>query len=264
MTDRVRTRALSPAVPAAIALAWVLAVAAQVSGRPELLNHDAFFEVFVVHGSYSVWAGLILFLLAWQAMVVAMMLPSSLPLVRLFAVAVRSQDRPGAVQAVFIGGYVFVWGAFGMLALSGDLLVHRIVEHLAWLDARPHLVSGAILATAGLFQFSSLKERCLSKCRHPAAYLMRNYRTGLKEAFRLGSGHGLFCLGCCWALMLLMFAIGTANLVWMALLAGVMTYEKVGRHGRSFVPLAGMLLLSWAAIVFVQPAWLPSVLAGLN
>jgi predicted metal-binding membrane protein len=90
-------------------------------------------------------------------------------------------------------------------------------------------------------------------CRHPAAYLLRHYRRGVPEAFRLGWGHGLFCLGCCWALMLLMFAEGVANLTWMAALATVMVYEKTGRQGDRVARLVGIALLGLAALVLAHP-----------
>ena len=121
-----------------------------------------------------------------------------------------------------------------------------------------------MIAAAGAFQFSSLKDRCLDQCRHPAAFLLRHYRRGAGEAFRLGRDHGLFCLGCCWALMLLMFAAGVANLMWMGLLTAVMVYEKVGRHGRRLAPIVGAALLAWSAFVLVHPAWLPSAVSGIS
>ena len=91
---------------------------------------------------------------------------------------------------------------------------------------------------------------------------MQHYRRGTAAAFRLGRGHGVFCLGCCWALMLIMFAVGVANLWWMALLGGVMVYEKVGRHGKRLTPVVGVALLVWAAMVVAHPGWLPASLAG--
>jgi predicted metal-binding membrane protein len=97
-----------------------------------------------------------------------------------------------------------------------------------------------VFALAGVFQFSSMKDRCLDVCRRPAVYLHHHYRRGIGQAFRLGRGHGLFCLGCCWALMLVMFAVGMANLAWRAVLAGLMAYEKAGRHGRRLAPVTGV------------------------
>jgi predicted metal-binding membrane protein len=243
----------------AIAGAWLVAVAAGTSGDAAMLDHDR-----LGHSALPLVTAVVLFLLAWQLMVAAMMLPSSLPMLRLFRVASAGQGRRGGVLAAFLGGYLLVWTVFGALAFVGDLALHRLVHRVPWLEARPWLLAGGVLALAGAFQFSSLKDRCLEVCRHPGVYLLRGYGRGAGQAFRLGRGHGVFCLGCCWALMLLMFAVGMANLAWMAVLAAVMAYEKTGRHGRRLTPVVGVALLTLAVVVLVQPGWLPAALTGAN
>lgn len=248
-------RRIPLAIPAAVGLAWVLAGVAQATGVAGHVHHAHLFE-----GGPPVWVALALFLLAWQVMLAAMMLPSSLPLINLFIAASRTQDRPNMVRAIFLGGYAAVWTAFGALAFVADAAVHLAVDTPPWLGPRPWVVAGVVLALAGLFQYSSLKERCLEECRHPAAYLIRFYRRGGGAAFRLGAGHGLFCLGCCWALMLLMFAVGVAHLLVMAVLTALMVYEKTGRHGRGAARIAGVALLVWATAVLAQPRWLPDAL----
>jgi predicted metal-binding membrane protein len=222
-----RSRLPQPTLVWAIAAAWAVAVAAQATGRGRLLQHDALAE-----GGLPPWAALGLFLLAWQLMIVAMMLPSSLPLVRLFGRASANQPRPLAARAAFLGGYAAVWTGFGAAAFLGDLGIHRLVDRWAWLAARPGALGGAVLLLAGGFQFSGLKDRCLRVCRHPGGYLAQHYRRGTAAAFRLGAGHGVFCVGCCWALMLVAFAAGVASLWWMAALTAVMVFEKTGRGGR--------------------------------
>jgi Predicted metal-binding integral membrane protein (DUF2182)/YtkA-like len=166
------------------------------------------------------------------------------------------------VRAAFLAGYVAVWTGFGALAFLGDAGLHRAVDAAPWLSERPWLIGGTTLALAGAFQFSDLKDRCLSKCRHPAPYLLGHYRRGEAGAFRLGSGHGVFCLGCCWALMLVMFGVGVAVLWWMAALTALMVYEKIGRHGDGIVRPAGAVLLGAAALQLAHPAWLPVALGG--
>jgi predicted metal-binding membrane protein len=246
-------RGSRPVVPivvwAAIAAGWALALAADLSGRAEALHHDALIE-----GGLPLWGALALFLIAWQAMVAAMMLPSSLPLIRLFAVASRRQPRARTALLSFLGGYALVWTSFGTLAFLGDVGVHRAVEALPWLHERQWLIVGTVLVVAGAFEFSKLKDACLSKCRHPGPYLLAHYRRGASGAFHLGLGHGLFCLGCCWALMLVMLAVGVAVLWWMAALTALMVYEKVGRHGEQLKPVAGAVLLGLAALVFASGA----------
>ena len=244
------------AVLVAIAVAWGVAVVAEVTGTAGALHHDALIE-----NGPPLWAALLVFLVAWQAMIAAMMLPSSLPLIRLYDTVSRRQERPTRARGAFLGGYVAIWTAFGALAFLGDVVVHRTVDAVPALAARPWLIAGSVLALAGAFQFSSLKDQCLSKCRAPGPYLLAHYRRGAAAGFRLGSGHGLYCLGCCWALMLVMFAAGVAVLWWMAALTAVMVYEKTGRLGPRLTPIVGLGLLALAAVTFAQPL-LPHVLAG--
>ncbi|MBV9278238.1 MAG: DUF2182 domain-containing protein [Candidatus Eremiobacteraeota bacterium] len=250
---------LSPLIIAAIAGAWLLAIAAQITGSGKLIHHDTLIE-----GGLPIWLAFVLFVLAWQAMIAAMMLPSSLPLMRMFAAASTNQPRADVVMAAFLGGYVVVWTIFGVAAFSGDILVHRLVDRWSWLAAHPWLVAACVLALAGLFQFSKLKDACLTKCRLPGLYLMQHYKRGTSAAFALGRNHGLFCVGCCWALMLVSFAAGFANLWWMAALTALMVYEKVGQHGKKLVPIVGVVLVVWAALIVAHPAWLPHALSGIS
>jgi predicted metal-binding membrane protein len=243
-------------VVVAIALAWALAIVAEATGNGTKLHHDA-----LIHGTLPKWEALLLFLVAWQAMIAAMMLPSSLPMVRLFSKTSASQEHRGRVMASFLGGYALVWTAFGAVAFVGDLFLHRFADHNAYLSAHRNYIAGGVILLAGVFQFSSLKEKCLQECRHPGVFLMRRYRRGQAAALKIGAGHGVFCLGCCWALMLLMFAAGVANLWWMALLTAVMVYEKVGRHGSTLSPIVGVALLGLGSIV-VLGVHVPAVAFG--
>jgi predicted metal-binding membrane protein len=250
-------RATPPVVIAAIAGAWILAVIAQSSGEARLLHHDALIE-----GDLAFGIALVLFLLAWQVMIAAMMLPSSLPLIRLFGRAAGAQERPRAAMAAFLGGYALIWTMFGWAAFVGDAVLHNLVDHTPWLAAHPWLIAGGVLVGAGTFQFTALKNRCLQRCRNPRAFILARYDRGPHSAFRLGRDHGLFCLGCCWALMLVMFAAGVANLWWMAALTGLMVLEKTAPSGGRSVPASGLVLLGWGALVLLQPPWLPAALAA--
>lgn len=248
-----RRRSAPGPVILAIAVGWAIALAAELTGTARSLHHDALIEE-----GPPLWAALLLFLVAWQAMVAAMMLPSSLPLIRMFEAVSARQDRPRRARVAFLGGYAVVWTGFGALAFLGDAAVHHTVDSVAWLHERPWLIGGSVLALAGAFQFSDLKEQCLSKCRLPGPYMLAHYRRGAGSAFKLGSGHGLFCLGCCWALMLVMFAAGVAVLWWMAGLTAVMVYEKTGRYGRTLTPVVGVALLGLSAVAFAHPPWFPT------
>jgi predicted metal-binding membrane protein len=245
----VRAPRLAPVV-ALIAAAWAACVAAQAAGAAALVHHDRLIE-----SGPGPLAGLGLFLLAWQLMIAAMMLPSSLPLVRLFGVA--SQNAPGGVAAMasFLGGYALVWSAFGALAFGFDVVVHATVDSSPWLAAHDWLIGGSVLALAGAFQFTKLKDACLEGCRHPAQFLIRFYERGARGGFRLGVRHAVFCVGCCWALMLVMFAAGVASLLWMAALTALMVHEKTRPAGRDAVPVTGVALLALASIVLLYGAY---------
>ncbi len=195
------------------------------------------------------WIALPVFLLAWQVMLTAMMLPSSLPLVRLFARTSARQPRPRAAMAGFLGGYALVWGTFGALAFVFDIGVHATVDASPWLLDHDWMLGAGVFVLAGAFQFSSLKYACLDKCRHPAQFLMRFYERGAAGGLRLGVRHGAFCLGCCWALMFVMFAVGVASLVAMAVLTGLMVYEKTQPRGREAVPVVGVAMVATAFAV---------------
>jgi predicted metal-binding membrane protein len=245
VTER-RRAGVPPAVVAAIAIAWAIAIVAEATGKAGKLHHDA-----LIHSTLPLWSALAIFVVAWQAMIAAMMLPSSIPMIRLFRATSRNQPEHAHALTAFIGGYVVVWAVFGAAAFLGDFVLHHVVDRIPWLEARPWLIPAGVLALAGAFQFSALMERCLSECRHPASFILQRYARGTLAAYRLGREHGLFCLGCCWALMLLMFAVGVADLWWMAALAALMAYEKVGKHGEEVAKIAGVSLIAGALLIVV-------------
>jgi predicted metal-binding membrane protein len=246
MIAAARSRSLpQPTVLWVIAGAWALAITLKLTGFAATLHHHE-----VVEGATRpFWLSYLLFLIVWQVHIAAMMLPSSLPLVRLFGQVSRSQARPSLVMATFLGGYALVWSVFGAGALLFDTAVHRAVDSWPWLAAHTNLIAGTVLLGAGAFQFTDLKERCLQECRHPAGFLMKHYGHGAKAAFNLGHEHGLFCLGCCWALMLLMFAVGVANLLWMAPMTLVMFLEKAHPLGARIVRPIGFALVAAGILV---------------
>jgi predicted metal-binding membrane protein len=250
-----RTRGHVPLpIIAGIGVAWLYALLAWASGYSELIDHDALFGDHGVHhgaDTLPLWALAVLVLGSWQVMTAAMMLPSSVPMVRVFGAVSIRQPRAGAAMAAFLGGYAMVWTGFAAAALAGDALLHQLFDAVPALETRPGFVTAAVLALAGAFQFTTLKDKCLDACRHPAAFLLPRYRRGASAAFALGRSHGLFCLGCCWALMLLMCIAGFADLRFMAGLGALMAYEKIGKHGELVAHFAGAALLISAVVVFV-------------
>ena len=236
---------------AGIAAAWAAAIAAQFAGVAALAHHDA-----LLTGDRPPLAlAVLVAVLAWQVMIAAMMLPSSLPLVRMYSRATERAPQRGRSMAAFIGGYALMWSAFGFAAFCFDAGIHAAVNSSSWLEHHDWWIGGSVLALAGAFQFTSLKDACLDKCRHPAQFLMRYYERGPAGGFRLGARHGLFCVGCCWALMLVMFAAGVASLIWMALLTAVMIHEKTRPAGARAVPVTGVALLGAASVVLLYSAY---------
>ncbi len=232
-------------IGALVVLAWaVLAVwgASPFAGR---LSHRE-----VGENTLSPILRLVVFVFGWTLMTIAMMLPSSLPLANLFRRLVAGRpDRNGLVVRLVLG-YLGVWVFFGGVAYRGDALVHQAVEQIPAFAARTAWIAAAILMVAGVYQFTPLKHMCLEKCRSPYSFLVEHWRgqRAGADAFRLGMRHGLFCLGCCWTFMLLMFAIGGANLGWMLLLGAVMAAERTTRWGRHLTRPLGAALLLWALL----------------
>jgi predicted metal-binding membrane protein len=244
------TRSLPRPILVGIAAAWAAAIAAQLAGAAALLHHDSL----LAGGGPPLAVAALLSLLAWQVMIAAMMLPSSLPLVRLYARASAQAPQRRRAMVAFLGGYALVWSGFGLAAFGADTALHAVINSSSWLEQHDWWIGGSVLALAGAFQFTSLKDACLDKCRHPGQFLMRYYERGAGGGMRLGMRHGAFCVGCCWALMLVMFAAGVASLIWMALLTAVMIHEKTRPAGARAVPVTGVALLAAASVVLAYSA----------
>ena len=230
-----------------IVLAWILILLVEITGYGHLLHHDSLFE----SNSIPLVLKLMVFLVAWQVMVIAMMLPSSLPMLKLFARASGGQPQPGLALLVFICAYATVWTGFAIVVLIGDAGLHGLLHQWYWLRDRPWSVSGFTLVVASGFQFTSLKQQCLKVCRHPLSFLTHHYQRGLPAAWNLGIRHGLYCLGCCWALMLVMFVVGVGHLTWMLALTVVMTMERTQQNIWSIIIVLGITLLALSSLVLL-------------
>jgi len=190
-----------------------------------------------------------LYLLGWTLMCVAMMLPTSLPLIQIFRRITCSYKNRSQLVALLIGGYLAVWLSFGIVAHLGQWLIAQGFQSTDWLADRRWLIGPALLLAAGAFQFSELKYRCLDKCRTPLSFVIGYWRgrNERRQSLLLGMHHGLYCLGCCWALMLLMFAVGTGGVFWMLILGALMAAEKNLAWGRSLAMPLGVILLIWGS-----------------
>jgi predicted metal-binding membrane protein len=191
----------------------------------------------------------LLFVGSWTLMTVAMMLPTSFPLLVLFERMVRG--RPAAVWlvAVVIFGYLAVWAIVGAGLQLLNWSLHAGAGRIVWHPAASWVAAASILCIAGLYQFSSLKYACLDKCRSPLSFLTSRWHGGNEslQALRIGASHGLFCVGCCWSLMLLMFLVSARSLGFMLVLGIVMALEKNFPWGRRLSAPLGFLLLAAAA-----------------
>jgi predicted metal-binding membrane protein len=225
--------------------AWALILLGLITGQERLLDHDAILG----GGRPPALIDLLLFVAVWQVMTAAMMLPSSIPMVRRFSQISRGQARPRLALGVFVAAYFVVWTGFAVVVLPLDAGLHTLVDRWAWLGEHTSLISGALLLGAGLFQFTPLMERCLMECRSPQSFLWSYYRRGVRAAWALGLRHGLFCLGCCWALMLVMFAVGVGSIFWLVILTEIMVIEKTARAGRMLVPFVGAGLIALGLVV---------------
>jgi len=241
-------------VVACIAVAWGLCVWAELSGAAVQLHHHTLYE-----SGRPLWISALIMVGAWQVMTAAMMLPSSLAFIRMYAVAAgNAPDFPRALT-LFLAAYFAVWTGFALAAFSGDMSLHHAVDTLPWLGAHPQVIPAFTLALAGIYQLTPLKDACLKACRNPGMYLTRHYRRGVMNGLKLGLGHAAFCLGCCWALMLVMFAAGVAHLAWMGVLAVVMLVEKAMPRGDRIVVPVGVTLLAMGAAALFVPGAIPGL-----
>jgi predicted metal-binding membrane protein len=195
------------------------------------------------------------FIGVWIVMMAAMMLPAVSPTVVLYA---RMTRRRGLAQPVaFTSAYFVVWGAAGVAAYGVFALGKRVLgPDLAW-HSGGRWFAGGLLAAAALYELTPLKDVCLGKCRSPFGFLMGAWRDGVRGAADMGAKHGAWCLGCCWALMAGLFALGVMSLVWMAVVAALITVEKVLPWRRIAVWSTTALLLALAIGVFAAPDAIP-------
>ena len=185
-------------------------------------------------------------LLMWAVMMTGMMLPSAMPMILTFAkVGARRRDRaqPYVATSIFVAGYLIAWGAFSVAATAAQWGLDRMGLLSPMMDSAAPVLGGALLIAAGLYQFSTLKHACLRHCRTPADFVLNHWRDGTGGALRMGVEHGLYCLGCCWAVMALMFVFGMMNLLWLAALTVLALLEKVAPAGHRIAQGAGILMV---------------------
>lgn len=234
-----------------IALAWLSLWIWSTSPYGGFLSHQENETVGGLGDRYLLIA--LLFVAGWTLMTVAMMLPTSLPLIAIFRALVRRRPNRGVLVAIVILGYLAVWTGFAVVVHAGDLGIHRAVDEWSWLHDHAWIIGAGTFLVAGIYQFTPLKYKCLDKCRSPMSFVMGHWHGGAerRNALKLGVDHGAFCLGCCWSIMLLMFAVGVANIGWMLALGAFMAIEKNAPWGRRLSAPVGVTLLLAAVLLAV-------------
>ena len=181
----------------------------------------------------------------WMVMMVGMMLPSAASTILLFAALERKRQQLGPYgrTALFVSGYFLTWFAFSVVAAAAQAALSSAGLMSMDMTVTSAVAGGAVFILAGLYEFSPLKNRCLSHCRSPLEWIAHHQRPGSLGALRMGMSHGLFCVGCCWMLMLLLFVGGVMNLLWVAAIAGVVLVEKLLPGGPIAARIAGGALV---------------------
>lgn len=190
----------------------------------------------------------------WSIMMLGMMAPAVSPVVLLFTRIQedrRSQGQPFVKSWIFLLGYLVVWTVFSLLATAAQWALHAVAQLSPMMDRASPLAGGVILMVAGVYQWTPAKHACLARCRSPLAFLLAEWREGGRGALLMGLRHGLVCTGCCWALMLVLFAVGVMNLYWVAALALFVLMEKTVPGGPLLAKGAGLLLVTWGTWMVV-------------
>lgn len=198
----------------------------------------------------------ILMFFMWWLMMIAMMIPSASPMILLYTALKRAgskSERVVFLSLVFLGGYLAMWAAFSLAAVAVQWLAETIaLSDGLMMTIQSRTFAAVVLIAAGLYQYTLLKEACLKRCRSPAHFLAAHNWPGTWGAFRTGCHHGAFCLGCCWALMMLLFVGGIMNLYWIVGLAIYVLVEKIVPHGIQFARTTGAALILFGGYLLLS------------
>ena len=237
-----------------VALAWLTLWTWEQSPYGRYLNHAELGTIGLDGGILSLLNQASLYTAGWVLMTMAMMLPTSVPLLQAFRRLTSQRADANKLLWLVIAGYLVVWLGFGIAAHLFDYALHKSYDQINWLQGNPWIFGAGPLLLAGVFQFSRLKYSCLDKCRSPVTFVIQYWRGNREQwhSFLLGAHHGIFCVGCCWALMLLMFAVGMGSVGWMLVLAIVMAIEKNMPWGRKISTPLGIGLITWGGLIILN------------
>lgn len=197
---------------------------------------------------------LVLLFVMWTVMMVAMMVPSAVPMILMFASVQRrrqQQQRPFVSITIFLIGYLIIWAAFSIVATLVQWGLHATALLSPMMISTSSVFGGGLLLVAGIFQWTPLKHTCLTHCRSPLGFLTSDWKEGTKGALIMGLKHGSYCTGCCWALMALLFVAGVMNLLWVATIAVFVLIEKILPTGHWIGRVAGLLFVVWGIWMIV-------------
>ena len=237
---------------AVVALAWGYLIAG--AGMDAVMADMPMDDMPDMPTAWSPFHATLLFVM-WWVMMIAMMVPSAAPTVLLFTTIRRKQGasvRPSLEAGVLLCGYLLIWGGFGLLAVLAQWRLERAGLLSMAMTRTGTVLGGIILIAAGLYQFVPAKSACLRYCQSPVLFLSRYWQPGATGALRMGLWHGVYCLGCCWLLMLLLFVTGVMNLIWIAGIALYVAGEKLLPLGHRLSRAAGAALILTGCIVLVR------------
>ena len=218
------------------------------------MDMDALFFAMPMTPSWTAVDFILLFLM-WFVMMVAMMTPSVAPLILIFAMVNRQkkqQQNPFVPTGYLLCGYFLIWAGFSLLATLLQWLLQNISLLNPEMETTNKILGSFILIAAGIFQFTPLKQRCLNYCRTPIDFIHRNWKEGRTGALRMGIENGVYCLGCCWVLMILLFVSGIMNLLWIALIALFVLIEKIIPKVKWVSFIAGGALIMYGTLLLVK------------
>ncbi len=191
--------------------------------------------------------------LMWSVMMVGMMVPSAAPMILIYAAVsrgTRERGRPFVPTGVFLAGYLVAWTGFSLLATLAQWALHSVALLSPMMVATNSLLGGLLFVVAGIFQWTPLKHTCLKNCRTPFALIARNWRPGAGGALRMGLEHGVYCLGCCWLLMGMLFIGGVMNLLWVAAITIFVLAEKAAPRGEWVARIGGAAMVAAGVLMF--------------
>lgn len=237
-----------------VALAWAYLIRLNSQMGAHGSAHGSMPGMSMLPGAPNGFGELFLTFAMWSVMMVGMMTASAAPVIMLFTGMTEKRGDPrGSTKGMVFGlGYLAVWVSFSAAAALGQWGLQRALMLSPEMSITNSITAGVILISAGAYQLTPAKRACLRQCQSPLGFLMANWRDGTGGAFEMGFRHGLFCLGCCWALMLVLFVVGVMNLAWVAALTVFVLAEKLGRIGALFARAGSVVMIGFGALILAM------------